>query len=503
MAVRAEWAHDERRGARARGAVIDAIHARLRDDPACTSTTTAHAEVSALKRLMRAARDCARTSVDDLLRREVFVDLHTVVRQALRIGVESYSLKQVERLPGSSARAEVGSRRRRRARVRALARLGRRSGTSRRSRATTTRTAARPLALRDWLREQAPGDAAVARRRRTDGRAEETAAGEPSARELLRERADRGRAGGQRRAGWPASCSSTTAARRSPRGGLVRRACEMTPERAASPTARRSAGSSPWTDLEPVPSSSRSCTRCTFPPQEHKARRRRRARRSRATASGGHVVAIDETTRHRLRSSAGRVSSDVPLPRALDRRAARPQRPQQQDALAARRRVGARRHRRATRRCEASACAATCPLRRARAGRVDPDDGHATSCGRSPAASTELRSSSRGRPAPARPTPVRASSSTWSRAGKRVGVTALEPQGDRQPLGEIEAAAARRRSTFAGDEGQRQPEPYHDGALITSDRRRPTSSTRDSAARRRHRLAVRARGAGRRRSTTS
>src|SRR5918997_777483 len=34
--------------------------------------------------------------VDDLLRRKVFVDLYTIVRQALRIGTESYSLKAVE-----------------------------------------------------------------------------------------------------------------------------------------------------------------------------------------------------------------------------------------------------------------------------------------------------------------------------------------------------------------------------------------------------------------------
>ena len=38
--------------------------------------------------------------VDDLLRRQVFVDLHTIFRQALRAGVPSYSLKELEALVG-------------------------------------------------------------------------------------------------------------------------------------------------------------------------------------------------------------------------------------------------------------------------------------------------------------------------------------------------------------------------------------------------------------------
>jgi AAA domain/RNase_H superfamily len=45
--------------------------------------------------------------VDDLLRRKVFVDLYTIVRQALRIGVESYSLKAVEAMYPFERDAEV------------------------------------------------------------------------------------------------------------------------------------------------------------------------------------------------------------------------------------------------------------------------------------------------------------------------------------------------------------------------------------------------------------
>ncbi|MGH9203815.1 MAG: ribonuclease H-like domain-containing protein, partial [Vicinamibacterales bacterium] len=54
-----------------------------------------HYEPSALKRLM--GRYAARADeLDQLLRAERFVDLHAVVRQALRAGVESYSIKRLE-----------------------------------------------------------------------------------------------------------------------------------------------------------------------------------------------------------------------------------------------------------------------------------------------------------------------------------------------------------------------------------------------------------------------
>src|SRR2546425_13102924 len=48
-------------------------------------------------------------AVDELLRREVFVDLHGVVRQALRAGVSSYSLKEIEALPAFRRRAGVAT----------------------------------------------------------------------------------------------------------------------------------------------------------------------------------------------------------------------------------------------------------------------------------------------------------------------------------------------------------------------------------------------------------
>ena len=72
---RAEWAHDEGRSARSSATVIDAIHERLRDDPAMHVYHYGHVEVSVLKRLcmLYAIRE---DELDQLLRRHVFVDLH-------------------------------------------------------------------------------------------------------------------------------------------------------------------------------------------------------------------------------------------------------------------------------------------------------------------------------------------------------------------------------------------------------------------------------------------
>jgi uncharacterized protein len=73
---------------------IDLVHARLERWPDLHVYHYAAYEPSALKRLMsqHATRE---NEVDDLLRREVFVDLYQVVRQSLRISHPSYSLKKV------------------------------------------------------------------------------------------------------------------------------------------------------------------------------------------------------------------------------------------------------------------------------------------------------------------------------------------------------------------------------------------------------------------------
>jgi predicted RecB family nuclease len=103
---RAEWAHDEVEEASLAGRVIDAIHARLRDDPAMHVYHYGAVEVSVLKRIcmLNATHE---EPLDILLRRHVFVDVVQAVRQAMRIGLEGYGLKEVEKLPRFERTAEV------------------------------------------------------------------------------------------------------------------------------------------------------------------------------------------------------------------------------------------------------------------------------------------------------------------------------------------------------------------------------------------------------------
>ncbi len=111
----ADWEYRPNRGrttARASARMfeefVDLVHARLAVDPAMHVYHYGTYENAALKQLMGtyATREDA---VDDLLRRGVFVNLHTVVRQGLRAGVESYSLKEVEALVPYVRRADVRS----------------------------------------------------------------------------------------------------------------------------------------------------------------------------------------------------------------------------------------------------------------------------------------------------------------------------------------------------------------------------------------------------------
>jgi predicted RecB family nuclease len=73
---------------------IDFVHRRLTQWPDLHVYHYAAYEITALKRLMsvHATRE---GELDDLLRKEVFVDLYQVVRQSLRISHNSYSIKKV------------------------------------------------------------------------------------------------------------------------------------------------------------------------------------------------------------------------------------------------------------------------------------------------------------------------------------------------------------------------------------------------------------------------
>ena len=91
------WAHNEAEERIAFETWVDWITARLADDPGLHVYHYNAYEPTALKRLMSRYGTRER-ELDELLRRLVFVDLYGIVRQAIRAGVESYSLKAIERL---------------------------------------------------------------------------------------------------------------------------------------------------------------------------------------------------------------------------------------------------------------------------------------------------------------------------------------------------------------------------------------------------------------------
>ncbi|HET7340044.1 MAG TPA: TM0106 family RecB-like putative nuclease, partial [Methylomirabilota bacterium] len=158
----ARWAHDREGERRQFEALIDFFHERLVRDPAMHVYHYGAYEPTALKQLMGvyATREEA---VDALLRREVFIDLLGVVRQGLRAGVESYSLKEIEALAAFERRADLKSGTRAvlayeqwmaggdAARLREIA-------------AYNDEDCRATLALRDWLVEHRPAEATWALR---------------------------------------------------------------------------------------------------------------------------------------------------------------------------------------------------------------------------------------------------------------------------------------------------------------------------------------------------
>jgi len=102
------WAHDRDGERRVFEGFVDLVHTRLALYPDLHVYHFGAYEPTAIKRLMGeyATRE---TEVDELLRRKTFVDLHAVVRQALRAGVPSYSLKELELLFSFTPSAAVRS----------------------------------------------------------------------------------------------------------------------------------------------------------------------------------------------------------------------------------------------------------------------------------------------------------------------------------------------------------------------------------------------------------
>ena len=104
---RAFWAYDRESELAAFEEFVDFVCERRRAYPDMHVFHYATYEPSTLARLM-AMHATREEAVDDLLRGEVLVDLLQVVRQSLRAGVESYSLKEVEKL-FFTRKADVGS----------------------------------------------------------------------------------------------------------------------------------------------------------------------------------------------------------------------------------------------------------------------------------------------------------------------------------------------------------------------------------------------------------
>jgi uncharacterized protein len=91
------WAHDRTQERAAFEAFVHWVHDRWHKDPTMHIYHYAPYETTALKRLM-GRYACCEQEIDDLLRNHVFVDLYTVVRQALIVGEPAYSLKNIEHL---------------------------------------------------------------------------------------------------------------------------------------------------------------------------------------------------------------------------------------------------------------------------------------------------------------------------------------------------------------------------------------------------------------------
>jgi predicted RecB family nuclease len=100
------WAHDRNEEKVAFQEFIDWVFTRWKKNPAMHIYHYAAYEVSAVRRLST-RHDTRQNEVDDLLRNNVFVDLYQIVRHAVRIGEDSYSIKSIETLYRPKRRTDV------------------------------------------------------------------------------------------------------------------------------------------------------------------------------------------------------------------------------------------------------------------------------------------------------------------------------------------------------------------------------------------------------------
>jgi predicted RecB family nuclease len=105
-AYRRWWATTDAAERAAFEAVVDMVMAAWEANPGLHVYHFGHYEASAFRRL--AGRHATRAdALDRLLRAGRFIDLHAVVRQSLRAGVESYSIKQLEQYYGYRREADL------------------------------------------------------------------------------------------------------------------------------------------------------------------------------------------------------------------------------------------------------------------------------------------------------------------------------------------------------------------------------------------------------------
>ena len=302
------WAHD-RDGERAMfEAFIDLVHERLARDPAMHVYHYGNYESAAIKQLMGtyATRE---DEVDDLLRRGVFVNLHTVVRQGLRAGVDSYSLKEVEALVPYERRAEVRNG------IGAVLAYERWMSAS--DKALLTSIAAyndddcrATLALRDWLVARHPEDTPW---RNPEARKEPEDREAIGARAALRQRLVENEPPGSPR--WLAG-ELLEYHRREDRPAwwwFFMRCEQMTHEElledaeaiaALAPVGEAFKDKQSWVHT------------FTFPPQQYKLAAGDAVCDPATQKKAGELVALDEATAT-LQLRRGRSFADVPLPKAL------------------------------------------------------------------------------------------------------------------------------------------------------------------------------------------
>lgn len=102
------WAHDRQQEKRAFAAFVDYTADRMRRHPNAHIYHYAHYEPTALKRLM-SLHGLREAEIDDLLRRNKFVDLYQVVREGIRVSEPRYSIKNLETFYMGKREGEVTS----------------------------------------------------------------------------------------------------------------------------------------------------------------------------------------------------------------------------------------------------------------------------------------------------------------------------------------------------------------------------------------------------------